>query len=157
MIYKKTPIQRKRKREWPHSCGLRMWDACASGCVYVSYHTTKMRERTVVRMTTENKTSRITNPKLPSSSGTTSGWEKRGKKQQGRSAKQSGWELWRKRKLKQQKGEFNHRCMVWEENRGTDAWRHRCGEIKKIQVEKPKTNIVMEGKMKQMGLYCHNL
>lgn len=40
-----------------------------------------MRERTVMRMTTENKTSRITKPKLPSSSSTGSGWEEGRRKQ----------------------------------------------------------------------------
>ena len=59
-------------------------------CVCESYHTTKMRERTVVRMTTENKTSRITKPKLPSSSATGSEWEEGGTKKT-RAAEEWDW------------------------------------------------------------------
>lgn len=44
-----------------------------------------------------------------------------------------------------------------EEQMHDDAWRHRCGEIKKIRVEKPKTNTDREEKMNQMWLYCHYL
>lgn len=61
-------------------------------CVCVSYHTTKMRERTVVRITTENRTSTITRPKLPSSSGAGSEQEEGGAKQAGggRQSKREG-------------------------------------------------------------------
>lgn len=70
------------------------------GYACVSYHTIKMRERTVVRMTTENKTRRITKPKLPSSSCLGSGWDEEGSRQKGRSAKQSGREKRRAKSLK---------------------------------------------------------
>lgn len=50
--------------------------------VFVSYHMTKIRERTVVSMKMENKTKRITRPKLPSSPCTTPAWEGRGGKKE---------------------------------------------------------------------------
>lgn len=51
------------------------WLLCVCEFANMSYQTTKKRERTVAMITTANKTSRITNPKLPSSCRTGSGKE----------------------------------------------------------------------------------
>lgn len=72
-------------------------------CVFVSYHTTKMREGMVVRTTKEKKPSRITKPKLPSSSSTGSEWENREENNSGGVNKTSRVGEIRKRAIKQQR------------------------------------------------------
>lgn len=117
---KKKEKLKEKQRDTDHTVM-----ACGCGiclCVCLSYHTTKMREKMVVRMTTENKTRRITRPKLPSSPCLGSGWEEKRSKGEGRFSKTSrvGGAEKGKRKKK------NHRELSGERNTHDGGRRCKC-------------------------------